>query len=84
MTRPVVRIAIVVLVGIIVLAGIFATVQAASSTAGAMSGKHFLTAGLLPDTRHVRESRPQLQPYMPNGEEPGGGCNHEGVNPGDL
>lgn len=86
MSRPVVRIVILVLVGIVILAGIFATVQAASSKAGVTSGNHFLTAGLLPDQNHVREAKPQIQPYtMPEGERPGGGgCDHEGVNPGDL
>lgn len=85
MSRPVVRIAVVLLVGLIVLAGIYATVQAASSTAGAMNGNHFLTAGLLADQKHVRESKPQIQPYtMPEGEGPGGGCEREGVNPSDF
>ena len=86
MSKPVVRIAALLLVGLIVLAGIFATVQAASSTAGVMGGNHFLTAGLLPDQRHVRESKPQIQPYtMPEGERPdGGGCDHEGVDSSDL
>jgi hypothetical protein len=84
MSRPIVRITIVVLVGLVVLAGIYASVQAASSTAGALRGNHFLTAGLLADQKHVRETRPRLQEYMPEGGRPGGGCEHEGVNPGDL
>lgn len=86
MSKPVVKIALVLLVGIIILAGIFATVQAAASTAGAINGKHFLTAGLLPDQQHVRESKPQIQPYtMPEGEGPGGGgCERDKINSGDL
>lgn len=87
MSKPVVRIVIVVLVGIVILAGIFATVQAAGSTAGVMSGNHFLTAGLLADQKHVRESKPQIQPYtMPEGgeHEGDGGCERDGVNSSDL
>ncbi len=87
MSKPVVRIAVLLLVGLIVLAGIYATVQAASSTGGAMNGNHFLTAGLLPDQKHVRESKPQIQPYyMPAGEEGpgGGGCEHDGVDSSDF
>lgn len=87
MSKPIIKTALVLLVGLIILAGIFATVQAASSTAGAMSGKHFLTAGLLPDQQHVRESKPQIQPYtMPEGgeHEGDGGCERDGVNSSDL
>jgi hypothetical protein len=86
MSKPVVRISVVLLVGIIILAGIFFTVQAASSTAGVRGGDRFLTAGLLPDQKHVRKSIPQIQPYTvpEGGYHEGGGCERDGVNPSDY
>lgn len=85
MSKPILRIVIVV-VGLIVLAGIFATVQAAASTAGMMNGKQFLTAGLLPDQTHVRQAKTQAQPYfMPDGgDHEGGGCERDGVDSSDF
>jgi hypothetical protein len=85
MSKPVLRIAVVLIVGIIILVGVFATVQAAASTVGTMRGNHFLTAGLLPDRQHARESKPQLQQYyMQEDFGPGGGCEHDAVDSSDY
>ncbi len=56
MFKSKVRIVFSVLVVIVLVAGIYFTVQAASSRASLSGERAITTAGLLPDTSHVRSA----------------------------
>ncbi|GEM_PF-780839 len=89
MSKPTIRIVVSVLIGLSVLLAVFASVQAASSKASLSGERVFTTAGLLPDTNHVRSAAQMSQglssSYFDEGAyqykgEGHGGCerdNHE-------
>lgn len=80
MSKPKVRVIVSVLIGLVIVLAVFASVQAASKVS--LSGERaFTTAGLLPDTRHVRSAGLAVQNlssyydegiYSDNGEGHGG------------
>ncbi len=82
MSRQKIRIVFLFVIGAVILAGIFATVQAASSSAGVARGHAQVTAGLLPDLSHPRNVTQPLDTY--EGGEDGHGCHEEGINPSDY
>lgn len=56
MSKPKVRIVVSVLIGLAIVLAVFASVQAASPRASLSGERAFTTAGLLPDTNHVRSA----------------------------
>jgi hypothetical protein len=87
MSKPVTRVAFLALIVLVLVAGIYFTVQAASSRASLSGERAITTAGLLPDTSHVRSSFSRLEQlefqsdfYQDSGH---GGCERNGDSPDD-
>lgn len=82
MTKSKVRIAVSLLIGLVIVLAVFATVQAAASRASLSGERAFTTAGLLPDTSHVRSAgftgQQNLNSYNDSSYQgEGGGCDHD-------
>lgn len=68
MSKPTIRVIVSVLIGLVIVLALFASVQAASSRASLSGERAVTTAGLLPDTRHVRSAWQSLSSYDYNDE----------------
>ncbi|RIK31665.1 MAG: hypothetical protein DCC56_05640 [Anaerolineae bacterium] len=85
MSKPVTRIVFSALVVLILVVGVYFTVQAASSQASLGGERVVTTAGLMPDTQHVRSSFSGLSTfdlqsgsYQDSYQDSGhGGCDHD-------
>lgn len=85
MSKPKVRIAVSLLIGLVIVLAVFASVQAASSRASLSGERAVTTAGLLPDTSHVRSAGQNLSSYFydesayQNKGEGQGGCERDSI-----
>lgn len=82
MSKPKVRVAVSLLIGLVIVLAVFASVQAAASRASLSGERAITTAGLLPDTAHVRSSGQGLAPVFdqsayPDKSDGSGGCERD-------
>jgi hypothetical protein len=84
MSKPLSRVAIVVLIGLIIVVGVFATVQAASASSGQLKGRIDATAGDPYYASQQRGASQKLSPYRVENNKGGHGCESERVNPNDY
>ncbi len=83
MSKPKVRVVVSLLIGLVIVLGVFASVQAAASRASLSGERAITTAGLLPDTAHVRSTGQNMSSYYydesayQNKGEGQGGCERD-------
>lgn len=83
MSKPVTRVAFLALIVLVLVVGIYFTVQAATSRASLSGERVVTTAGLLPDTSHVRSAGQSLSTYYydegvySDNSEGHGGCERD-------
>ncbi len=83
MSKPMTRIAFTALIVLALVVGIYVSVQAAASRASLSGERAITTAGLMPDTSHIRSAGQNLSSYYydegahQNKGEGQGGCERD-------
>lgn len=84
MSKPLTRVAVVVLISLVIIVGVFATVQAASAKTGQMKGRIDATAS---DPYYASQQRGGIQaisPYETKNNKGGHGCESERLDSSDY